>query len=112
MMLAEQLGYFKGEGLDISVEETPSGAKAIQALLGGSADMASAFHELIVQMAADGRHLTSFVSLVRYPGYALVPSPASSKKIRRIEDLRGTTVALSSPGSPTDLFLKYVLAQH
>jgi NitT/TauT family transport system substrate-binding protein len=35
MMLAEQLGYFKDEGLDVTVEETPSGAKAIQALLGG-----------------------------------------------------------------------------
>src|SRR4051794_5097133 len=112
MMLAQQLGYFKREGLDVTVEETPSGAKAIQALLGGSADVASAFHELTVQMAAEGRDLTSFVSLVRYPGYALVPSPASPKKIRRVEELKGVTVAVSSPGSPTDLFLKYVLAQH
>jgi NitT/TauT family transport system substrate-binding protein len=111
-MLAERLGYFKSENLAVTIEETPSGAKPIQALLGGSADVASAFHELAVQMDAQGRDLTSFVSLARYPGYALVPSPASSKRITKIEDLNGATVALSSPGSPTDLFLKYVLAQH
>ena len=107
LMLAERLGYFKSENLSVTVEETPSGAKAIQALLCGSADVASAYYELAVQMAAQGRDLTSFISLVRYPGYALVSSPASPKKIRRIEDLAGSTVAVSSPGSPTDLFLKY-----
>jgi NitT/TauT family transport system substrate-binding protein len=111
-MLAERLGYFRNENLAVSIEETPSGAKAIQALLGGSADVASAFHELTVQMVAQGRDLTSFVSLARYPGYALVPSPASPQTIRRVEDLKGVTVAVSSPGSPTDIFLKCVLAQH
>ena len=112
LMLADRLGFFKSENLAVTIEETASGAKAIQALLGGSAEVASAFHELAVQMDTQGRDLTSFVSLARYPGYALVPSPASSKRIARIEDLKGETVALSSPGSPTDLFLKYVLAQH
>ncbi len=112
LMLADRLGYFKAEDLAVTIEETPSGAKAIQALLGGSADVASAFHELAVQMDAQGRDLTSFVSLARYPGYALVPSPVSSKTVTRVEDLKGATVALSSPGSPTDFFLKYVLAQH
>jgi NitT/TauT family transport system substrate-binding protein len=111
-MLAERLSFFKSENLAVTIEETPSGAKAVQALLGGSADVASAFHELAVQMNTQGRALTSFVSLARYPGYALVPSPASSKRITKVEDLKGETVALSSPGSPTDFFLKYVLAQH
>ena len=66
-MLADRLGYFKAADLAVTIEETPSGAKAIQALLGGSADVASAFHELAVQMDAQGRDLTSFVSLARYP---------------------------------------------
>ncbi|MFL6414506.1 MAG: ABC transporter substrate-binding protein [Bryobacteraceae bacterium] len=112
LVLTQRLGLFKGEGLDVTVEETAGGTKAIEALLGGSADVGSAFHELTVQMAAQGRDLTSFVSLARYPGYVLVPSPASRKEIRKIEDLDGVTVAVSSPGSPTDLYLKYVLAQH
>src|SRR4051812_39641150 len=52
LMLAERLGYFKSENLAVTIEETPSGAKAIQALLGGSAEVASAFHELAIQMDA------------------------------------------------------------
>ncbi len=89
MLLAERLGYFKSEGLSVTIEETASGSKAIQALLGGSAEVASAFYELTVQMAVQGRELTSFVSMVRYPGYALVPSSARPKKIHGIEDLAG-----------------------
>jgi NitT/TauT family transport system substrate-binding protein len=112
LVLAEELGYFKQEGVEVEIEEMASGAKAIQALLGGSADVASAFYELTVQMAAQSRDLTSFVSLARYPGYALIAAPASRRTVRRVEDLKGATVAISSPGSPTDEFLKYVLARH
>jgi NitT/TauT family transport system substrate-binding protein len=112
LLLAESLGYFSAEGLQVEVEEMPSGAKAIQALVGGSADVASAFYELTVQMALQGRELTSFASLARYPGYVLAVSPGSTKKIHSVGDLKGGMVAISSPGSPTDLFLKYVMIQH
>lgn len=112
LVLAEQLGYFKQEGLAVDVEEMASGAKASQALVGGSADVASAFYELTLQMAAQGRNLISFVNLARYPGYVLMGSPASASKVHRVEDLKNSMVAISSPGSPTDQFLKYVLIQH
>ena len=59
-MLAERLGYSKAEHLAVTIDEMPSGTKAIQALLGGSADVASAFHELAVQMDMQGRDLNSF----------------------------------------------------
>ena len=42
-MLAERLGYFKAENLAVTIDERPSGTKAIQALLGRSDDVASAF---------------------------------------------------------------------
>jgi len=112
LVLAEQLGYFKQEGLAVDVEEMASGAKASQALVGGSADVASAFYELTLQMAAQGRNLISFVNLARYPGYVLMGSPASASKVHRVEDLKNSMVAISSPGSPTDQFLKYVLIHH
>src|SRR4051794_18561673 len=99
LVLAQQLGYFEQEELTVNVEEMASGAKAMQALLGGSADVASAFYELTMQMAGQRRDLTSFVSLARYPGYVVIASPVSAKKVRRVEDLRGAMVAISSPGS-------------
>jgi hypothetical protein len=56
LILAERLGYFKAENLAVTIDETPSGTKAIQALLGGSDDVASAFHELASFAKEDYRY--------------------------------------------------------
>ena len=42
LTIAEQLGYFKDEGLDVQISDFAGGAKALQALIGGSADKAPA----------------------------------------------------------------------
>ena len=41
LTLAERLGYFKDEGLDVQIADFPGGAKALQAMVGGSADVVS-----------------------------------------------------------------------
>src|SRR5438128_883614 len=37
LTIAEQRGYFKEEGLDVSISDFAGGAEALQALIGGSA---------------------------------------------------------------------------
>ena len=37
LTIAERLGYFKKEGLDVEISDFGGGAKALQALVGGSA---------------------------------------------------------------------------
>src|SRR4051812_32027911 len=39
LTISEQLGYFKAEGLDVEISDFAGGAKALQALVGGSADV-------------------------------------------------------------------------
>mgnify|MGYP001442407969 CR=1 FL=1 len=41
LTLAERLGYFKAEGLDVTVPDFAGGAKALQALVGGSTHSAN-----------------------------------------------------------------------
>ena len=41
LTIAEQLGYFKDEGLEIKISDFPGGARALQAVVGGSADVVS-----------------------------------------------------------------------
>jgi NitT/TauT family transport system substrate-binding protein len=48
----------------------------------------------------------------RYPGFALVVSPAHTAAIKSIKDLAGKKVGVSAPGSSTDFFLKYMLAKN
>ena len=113
--LAQQLGYYREEGLDVTLQDFPGGSKALQALLGGSADVVSGFFDHTIQMAAlpagEARRLTAFVNMLQYPGLALVVSPKAKKPIRRIADLESATIGVTAPGSSTHFFLNYLLAK-
>ena len=81
--LAAQLGYYHDEGLEVELHDFPGGSKALEALLGGSADVVAGFFDHTVQMAAEGKHVRSFVAMLRYPGLALIVSPAASRRSHR-----------------------------
>jgi NitT/TauT family transport system substrate-binding protein len=105
--LAQELGLYKDAGLNVTLLDFPGGAKALEALMGGSADVVCGFYEHTIQMAAQGKDLRAFVAMLRYPGLVLV-SPSSGA----IEDLKGKTVGVSAPGSSTHMFLNYLLVKH
>src|SRR5437660_10039868 len=90
--LAQELGSYNDEGLDVTLLDFPGGAKSLEALLGGSADVVCGFYDHTVQMAAQGRELRAFVAMMRYPGLVAV---AATPGIGRIEDLKGRTVGVS-----------------
>jgi NitT/TauT family transport system substrate-binding protein len=107
--LADSLGLYQQEGLDVSIEDFPGGSKALESLFGGSADVVCGFYDHTVQMAAQGRDLRAFISLLRYPGLvATTTSPA----VRTLRDLQGKTVGVSAAGSSTHLFLNYLLSKN
>ena len=41
LTIAESLGYFKAEGLDVTIADFAGGSRALQAMVGGSADVVS-----------------------------------------------------------------------
>jgi NitT/TauT family transport system substrate-binding protein len=65
----------------VAIEEVPGGSKALQALLGGSVDVAASFFENAIELASEGREVQSFMLLQERPGFVLVASPASRRKI-------------------------------
>lgn len=110
--LAERLGYYQEEGLDVRLEHFQAGSKALHALLAGEADVVQGLYEHTVHLAVRGQSLTSFVTLVRSPGAALAVSPKARRAITRVEDLKGAAVGVSAPGSGTHLFANHVLVRH
>ena len=105
--LAQELGYYKDAGLNVTLLDFPGGAKALEALMGGSADVVCGFYDHTIQMAAQGKDLRAFVAMLRYPGLVLVSPSAST-----IENLKGKTAGVSAPGSSTHMFLNYLLVKH
>ena len=112
VFLAEALGFYREEGLSVTIDDFSSASKVMQALLGGSADMGAGSYEQAVQMAAEGRHVTSFVSMMKRPSRVLVIAPKATTKIKSIEDLKGMVVGVSGLGSINHVFLNYVLLKH
>lgn len=105
--LADTLGYYKDEGLAVTLQDFPGGAKSLEALLGGSADVVCGFYDHTIQMAAQGKSVRAFLSVLRYPGLV-----AASPEISSIGGLKGKIVGVSAAGSSTQMFLNYLLATH
>ena len=110
--LAQELGYYEEEGLDVAIEDFEGGSEALQSLLGGSADVVSGFYDHTIQMAAKGKELKSFVTMLKYPGLKLIVAPGHESEIDSPADLDGKVVGVTAPGSSTDLFLKYLLSKN
>ena len=110
--LAQQLGHFGEQEIDVTIDDVGAGAKSLQAVLGGSADVATGFYDHTIHMAAEGKAVRSFVTLTRYPGAVLLVSPNSSDRVKDLKDLRGRTVGVTAPGSSSHFFLNYVLLRH
>jgi NitT/TauT family transport system substrate-binding protein len=110
--LAQALGFYSQEGLDVDLQDFTGGSKALQALMGGSADVVSGFYDHTIQMAADGRELVAFVTMLRFPGLVLVTSPQSAADVTKIEDLRGKVAGVTSAGSSSQMLLTELLRRH
>jgi NitT/TauT family transport system substrate-binding protein len=110
--LARELGFYKDEGLDVDIEDFAGGSKALEALVGGSADVVSGFYDHTIQMAADGREVVAFVAMLRFPGLVLTTSPQHAGDITDIEHLKGHIVGVTAAGSSTQMILTYLLKRH
>ena len=110
--LAQQLDFYRNEGLRLEIDAVPGGTKGVQALLGGSADVVVGYYDHAIRMAAQRQAIRSFVTMTRYPGNIVVTSAARSKSTRTIEDLKKCVVGVSDLGSQSHLFLNYLLVRH
>ena len=110
--LARELNFYQDEGLDVELQDFQGGAKALQALVGGSADVVSGFYDHTIQMAAEGRELVAFVTMLRFPGLVLATSPQAAGTVTRIEDLKGKIAGVTTAGSSSQMFLTFVLTRH
>jgi NitT/TauT family transport system substrate-binding protein len=104
---AQWLGFYRQEGLDVTISQIAGASKVLQALIGGSADVGGGVFEQSIQMAAERRSIVTFISLARSPNFAVVAAPGG--KVKTLQDLRGKTVGVSSAGSPSQFYLNYLL---
>jgi NitT/TauT family transport system substrate-binding protein len=111
LTIAESLGYFKAEGLDVTINDFAGGAQSLRALVGGSVDVVSGAFEHTVNMQAKGQKLRAFVLMGRAPQIVLGVSPKALPNFKTVADLKGKKIGVTAPGSSTNVMANFVLAK-
>ncbi len=111
LTIAEQLGYFKDEGLDLTIVDFAGGSRALQAVVGGSADVVSGAFEHTVNMQFKGQPMRAFVLQGRAPQIVLGVNPKTMADFKGVADLKGKKVGVTAPGSSTNVMVNFILAK-
>ncbi len=111
LTIAESLGYFKAEGLDLTIADFAGGSRALQAMIGGSADVVSGAFEHTINMQVKGQRLRAFVLQGRAPQIVLGVNPKTMPNFKTVADLKGKKLGVTAPGSSTNVLANFVLAK-
>ena len=111
LTIAESLGYFKAEGLEVQIVDFAGGSQALRAVVGGSADVVSGAFEHTLLMQAKGQHLRAFVLQGRAPQIVFAVSKKAMPNFKSVADLKGRKIGVTAPGSSTNVMANFVLAK-
>ncbi len=111
LTIAEQLGYFKAEGLEVEISDFAGGSRALQAVVGGSADVVSGAYEHTINLQSKGQKFQAFVLQGRAPQIAMGISPKTMSDYKTVADLRGKKIGVSAPGSSTNMVANLILSR-
>jgi NitT/TauT family transport system substrate-binding protein len=111
LTVVDRLGYFKDEGLDVEISDLAGGSKALQALIGGSADVVTGAFDHTIQMQAKGQPIQAVVQLGRFPGFVLALVGPKAASYRGPADLKGMKIGVTAPGSSTHFMVLHMMAQ-
>jgi NitT/TauT family transport system substrate-binding protein len=118
--IAERGGFFAEEGLDVQSVDAGSGARQAAALMGGSADFGGFGMVQAIKADAMGGSLVAVSSMLDSYDQQIVLSNAAVEKSgitdgmsieEKVKRLHGLRIAITSPGSTTDIIVRSMLKQ-
>jgi NitT/TauT family transport system substrate-binding protein len=99
--LAQRLGYFEREGLDVELIYMKGGSEAAEALVSGSVDYSGNAIDHAIAAAQRGKSLVMISDFMNEPGVTLLVRPQDKGKYTSFKDMKGKTIGVTSPGSAT-----------
>jgi len=109
--VTDRLGYFRDEGLNVAISDVSAGGRALQALMGGSADVVTGSFDHTIQMQAKKQTITAVVQLGRFPGFVLGLIGPKAAAYRGPADLKGMKIGITAPGSSTHFMALHMMEQ-
>jgi NitT/TauT family transport system substrate-binding protein len=111
LTLAERLGYFKEQGLNVTINDFAGGAQSLQSLVGGSVDVVAGAYEHTIRMQAKGQDIKAVIELGRFPGIVLGVKTDKATNVKSFADLKGMKIGVTAPGSSTNFFAMYLMVK-
>ena len=110
IVVAEQRGLFKAEGITIKRLDFKGGGPAVQALAAGSLDLCICAADHAVKLESRGLGGRILIALADHHSYAVM-TLTSNDKITDLASLKGKKVGITSSGSLTDNTLRYAIKE-
>lgn len=108
LWVAQRKGFYSQEGLELEIPALESGSRAMQALLGGSAQIAATTPEDLIRATEAGSPTVILAGVLNGLTHSLMANP----KFKRVADLKGGKVAASSITGSVTYALKLMLAKN
>jgi NitT/TauT family transport system substrate-binding protein len=96
LTIAEQLGYFKDEGLNVKISDFAGGSVALRAVVGGSADVVSGAYEHTISLQSKKQYFQAFVLQGRLPQIAFGVATSKASRSASARPARARTTWSSS----------------
>jgi NitT/TauT family transport system substrate-binding protein len=109
--LAEALGYFKDEGLDVVLLNEPSGVDAENEMLAGAVDGVVGFYDHCVDLQAKGKFVESVVQFSQAPGEVELVS-TKHPEIKSPADFKGMNLGVTGLGSSTNFLTQFLAVKN
>ena len=108
--LAEGLGYFKAEGLDVELLNEGAGVDAENEMLAGAVQGVVGFYDHCVDLQTKGKYIESVVQLAHAPGEVELVS-TKYPNVKSMADLKGKTLGVTGLGSSTNFLTQYLMVK-
>ncbi|MEU7638090.1 MULTISPECIES: ABC transporter substrate-binding protein [unclassified Streptomyces] len=110
--LTQQLGYFKAEGLDVTLLTEPAGVQATTSLVSGDVQGVVGFYDHTLDLQAKNKQVESVVQFAHAPGEVEVVSNQAASELTSAKDFKGKKLGVTGLGSSTDFLTKYLAVKN
>ena len=109
--LAEALGAFKDEGLDVELLNEPSGVDAENELLAGAVQGVVGFYDHCIDLQAKGKFVESVVQFSQAPGEVELVS-SKHPEIKSPANFKGLNLGVTGLGSSTNFLTQFLAVKN
>lgn len=107
--IAQENGYFKKHGVDVDVITSRGGGEAMKAYIAGDVNIVATGFPEVGLMRAKGVDVELFFAQTARVPFGMIAR--KDEGIKTVADLKGKTVAVTSPGSLTSNLARYFVKQ-